>query len=377
MQASAAEDAHDPPPPRPFPISNGPPPQVYSTEDLRNHRISGHAAVVRALRPWHIAGSCCGRATGSHPGATVLTTLYVSHPASFDHEVPEGHPERPARMRAVERALEDERFAGLVRASAPRAALEAAALAHPRILRRRRRRSRARRPAWCQSTPTPSCRPAPWRRPSGRRRRHPRRRCRHGGRVPQRLRGHASARPPRRAHARDGLLPVQPRRHRGPPRPGEARRRARRPGRLGRPPRQRHPGHLLGRRRGAVLLDAPDAAVSGHRRRLRARRQGHDRQRAAPAERRRRGVPRSVRGRHPAAPGAPSGPTSSSSRRASTPTASTRWRTCAWRRRISAGRRGGSWMWPIGARTGGSSRSSRAATASKAWRSPPPRTWTR
>lgn len=35
-------------------------------------------------------------------------------------------------MRAVERALEDERFAGLVRASAPRAKLEAAALAHPR-----------------------------------------------------------------------------------------------------------------------------------------------------------------------------------------------------------------------------------------------------
>ena len=66
------------------------------------------------------------------PGATVVTTLYVSHPASFDHEVPEGHPERPARMRAVERALEDERFAGLVRASAPRAELETATLAHPR-----------------------------------------------------------------------------------------------------------------------------------------------------------------------------------------------------------------------------------------------------
>jgi acetoin utilization deacetylase AcuC-like enzyme len=61
-----------------------------------------------------------------------VTTLYVSHPASFDHEVPEGHPERPARMRAVERALEDERFAGLVRAQAPRAEAEVATLAHPR-----------------------------------------------------------------------------------------------------------------------------------------------------------------------------------------------------------------------------------------------------
>ena len=61
-----------------------------------------------------------------------MTTLYVSHPASFDHLVPEGHPERPSRMRAVERALEDERFAGLVRASAPKAELEAATLVHPR-----------------------------------------------------------------------------------------------------------------------------------------------------------------------------------------------------------------------------------------------------
>ena len=61
-----------------------------------------------------------------------MTTLYVSHPASFDHEVPEGHPERPARMRAVERALEDERFSDLVRVLAPRAEPDVATLAHPR-----------------------------------------------------------------------------------------------------------------------------------------------------------------------------------------------------------------------------------------------------
>lgn len=60
-----------------------------------------------------------------------MTTLYVSHPASFDHEVPEGHPERPARMRAIERALEDERFAPLIRVPAPRADPSAATLAHP------------------------------------------------------------------------------------------------------------------------------------------------------------------------------------------------------------------------------------------------------
>ena len=60
-----------------------------------------------------------------------MTTLYVSHPASFDHVVPEGHPERPARMRAIERALEDERFASLVRVQAPRAEPSVATLAHP------------------------------------------------------------------------------------------------------------------------------------------------------------------------------------------------------------------------------------------------------
>ena len=45
-----------------------------------------------------------------------------------------------------------------------------------------------------------------------------------------------------------------------------ARRRARRHRRLGRAPRQRHAGHLLGRPVRALLLDAPDAALSRHRR---------------------------------------------------------------------------------------------------------------
>ena len=43
-----------------------------------------------------------------------MTTLYVSHPSALDHAMPEGHPERADRIRAVERALENERFAGLV-----------------------------------------------------------------------------------------------------------------------------------------------------------------------------------------------------------------------------------------------------------------------
>ena len=53
---------------------------------------------------------------GGHPlGRDDVTTLYVSHPAALDHAMPAGHPESAERIRAVDRVLEDERFAGLVR----------------------------------------------------------------------------------------------------------------------------------------------------------------------------------------------------------------------------------------------------------------------
>jgi acetoin utilization deacetylase AcuC-like enzyme len=60
-----------------------------------------------------------------------MPTLLLSHPACLDHQMPMGHPERPDRLRAVERALEDEKFQSLLREQAPRAALETIALAHP------------------------------------------------------------------------------------------------------------------------------------------------------------------------------------------------------------------------------------------------------
>ncbi|NWG25504.1 MAG: histone deacetylase family protein [Pseudorhodoplanes sp.] len=60
-----------------------------------------------------------------------MTTLLISHPACLDHLTPAGHPERPDRLRAVERALEDERFANLARVAAPRADIETIALCHP------------------------------------------------------------------------------------------------------------------------------------------------------------------------------------------------------------------------------------------------------
>ena len=50
-----------------------------------------------------------------------MSTLFLSHPACLDHETGAGHPERPDRLRAIEQALEDERFQTLAREQAPRA----------------------------------------------------------------------------------------------------------------------------------------------------------------------------------------------------------------------------------------------------------------
>ena len=60
-----------------------------------------------------------------------MSTLLITHPACLDHLTPSGHPERPDRLRAVERALEAEKFQSLERAQAPAAALEIIALCHP------------------------------------------------------------------------------------------------------------------------------------------------------------------------------------------------------------------------------------------------------
>src|SRR5919199_6863909 len=60
-----------------------------------------------------------------------MPTLYVSHPAFLDHLTGPGHPERPDRIRAVERALEQERFANLARVQAPEGAREVVELVHP------------------------------------------------------------------------------------------------------------------------------------------------------------------------------------------------------------------------------------------------------
>jgi acetoin utilization deacetylase AcuC-like enzyme len=60
-----------------------------------------------------------------------MSTLLISHPACLQHLTPDGHPERPDRLRAIEQALEAEKFQSLQRVQAPMAEVETIALCHP------------------------------------------------------------------------------------------------------------------------------------------------------------------------------------------------------------------------------------------------------
>ena len=59
------------------------------------------------------------------------STLIVSHPCFVNHLTPPGHPERPDRIRVVDRILEHERFATLARDLAPEVAMEDVLRVHP------------------------------------------------------------------------------------------------------------------------------------------------------------------------------------------------------------------------------------------------------
>ena len=82
------------------------------------------------------------RETAAHQGrgegkitkqdAKTVTTLLISHSACLAHDMGEGHPERPDRLRAIERALESETFQMLARDIAPRADLAAIERVHPK-----------------------------------------------------------------------------------------------------------------------------------------------------------------------------------------------------------------------------------------------------
>ncbi|ABE61659.1 histone deacetylase superfamily [Nitrobacter hamburgensis X14] len=59
-----------------------------------------------------------------------MTTLVLTHPASLDHLMPLGHPERPDRIRAIDEVLAEDRFKSLARGEAPEGSLDSVALCH-------------------------------------------------------------------------------------------------------------------------------------------------------------------------------------------------------------------------------------------------------
>ena len=63
-----------------------------------------------------------------------MPTLLISHPSFLLHDTGEYHPERPDRLRAILKALQDKTFAGLLHAEAPMATMEQLTRVHPQQL---------------------------------------------------------------------------------------------------------------------------------------------------------------------------------------------------------------------------------------------------
>ena len=59
-----------------------------------------------------------------------MKTALITHPDCLKHELPSGHPERPARLREILRILDAPEFADLIRREAPRAEHSALMRAH-------------------------------------------------------------------------------------------------------------------------------------------------------------------------------------------------------------------------------------------------------
>lgn len=60
-----------------------------------------------------------------------MSTLLIHHPSFTEHLTPLGHPERPDRIRVIDRILEHERFQPLERELAREGSADLAALVHP------------------------------------------------------------------------------------------------------------------------------------------------------------------------------------------------------------------------------------------------------
>ena len=59
-----------------------------------------------------------------------MATGLITHPDCLKHEVPSGHPERPARLSEILRLLDAPEFSGVIRKEAPRADVAAIMRAH-------------------------------------------------------------------------------------------------------------------------------------------------------------------------------------------------------------------------------------------------------
>ena len=193
--------------------------------------------------------------------------LYVHHPSSLEHDLSVRapyHPDTPARIEAIEAAMDAAGWAGCERMAAP-AALESELQLGPHASSRAvdsralpcRRRPDRQRHVRCRGVlpcRTPRCR----------------RGVRDGSRSEDRcvqcgIQWYAPVRPPRRTRSRDGLLPVQQCGDRRRARDPRARRRASVRARLGRPSRQRHRRDLPPPRRCSVCQHPPVPTVSRHR----------------------------------------------------------------------------------------------------------------
>ncbi len=53
------------------------------------------------------------------PPARAMPTLLITHPCFIEHDTGPGHPERPDRMRAIDKVLSHELFNDLEREEAP------------------------------------------------------------------------------------------------------------------------------------------------------------------------------------------------------------------------------------------------------------------
>ena len=88
-----------------------------------------------------------------------MTTLLYMHPSSLEHDTGPGHPESPARIRAIMAMLEREErkgaLVGVERREPPRATPRAARAGAHRAATSTRSWTRCRRPATSASIPTP------------------------------------------------------------------------------------------------------------------------------------------------------------------------------------------------------------------------------